>query len=84
MTFNYLKKETKKLIGMSSIILGSFLILEHIYTYGGIDLLDILGHEWLGIIFILIGILVANRWNNMKLNETIPYAKKKLKFIFSK
>ena len=76
---NYIKKEWKKLGSMSLIILGSFLLLEHIYTYGGIDLLDILGHEWFGIILIVLGVLFANRWGRLKFKEAVEYAKLKIK-----
>ena len=53
---NYITKEFKKLTSMAFIIIGAFLMLEHIYSYGGIHLLDFLGHEWIGIYFILTGI----------------------------
>ena len=39
---------------------GTFLLLEHIYTYGKINLLDILGHEWIGLISLFSGFLMIN------------------------
>jgi len=76
MNFNYIKKESKKLGSISLILVGSFLIIEHIYTYGGIHLLDILGHEWLGILFIVLGLLLANK--KFSDGNWIEYAKQKL------
>jgi len=78
----YIKKEWKKLGSICLILVGTFLLMEHIYSYGGIDLLDILGHEWFGILFILSGILISNRWGRMKLGGALSYAKLKLKSIF--
>jgi len=78
----YIKKEFKKLGSISLILIGSFLIIEHIYTYGGIQLLDILGHEWFGIILIIIGIICANQ--KFSDGNWIEYAKQKLKLIFKK
>ena len=71
----YLKKEFKKLGSMSLIGVGTFLILEHIYTYGFITLGDFLGHEWIGIVFIIFGILFANKkWDKSKHGTRINYA----------
>lgn len=67
MNFEYIKKEWKKLGSMSLIIVGTFLLLEHIYTYGFITLKDFLGHEWFGIILIICGIF----WANKKWSENV-------------
>lgn len=80
----YIKKEWKKLGSISLIGVGVFLLIEHIYTYGGIDLWDLLGHEWFGIVLILLGILVANRWGLLKMKEGLSYTWKKIKYIFVK
>lgn len=82
MTFEYIKKENKKLIGGGLILLGAFLEIQHIFTYGGIDLFDFFGHEVVGIIFIIAGLLVANRWGRLKFKEAIIYAKDKFKWMF--
>ena len=84
MSFEYIKKENKKLLGAGLIIIGAFLELQHIFTYGGIDLFDFFGHEVLGILFILSGLLVANRWGRLKFSEGITYAKDKWRYIFGK
>ena len=80
----YIKKEFKKLGSISLILVGVFLIVEHIYTYGGIDLFDILGHEWFGILFILTGVLTANKWRNLSFKEGINTAIEKIKYVFKK
>ena len=59
--------EYRKLGGMASIVLGGFLLLEHIYTWGGVDLDDFpFGHEWYGLGLIVFGfLLVARRGGEM-------------------
>ena len=83
---DYIKREWKKLGSISLIGVGAFLIIEHIYTYGGIELWDILGHEWAGIVFIIAGILCANKWGGWSEGGLTPlqYAKEKLKYIFKR
>jgi len=80
MKMEYIKKEFKKLTSISLIGVGCFLIIEHIYSYGYISLGDFFGHEWIGILFLVGGILLSNKkWSE---EETrIQYAKKKLKKI---
>ena len=80
----YIKIEFKKLGSISLILVGSFLLIEHIYTYGRIDLLDILGHEWFGILFIVAGVFFANNWGGMTFKDAKNDAIKKLKYIFNK
>ena len=52
-------KHTINLYGMGAILLGAFLLIEHIYSYGRLDFFDFFGHEWFGFLLILAGI-VAN------------------------
>jgi len=63
----FVKKEVKKLGSMSLIIVGGFLLLEHIYTYGYISLLDVLGHEWIGLILVISGFILAGEWSKERL-----------------
>ena len=77
----YIKKEFKKLGSMILIGVGSFLIIEHIYSYGGIDLWDILGHEWMGIVLIVAGVLTANRWGRLQAKEGMAYAVEKIRYV---
>jgi len=59
-------KYQKKLISASMILVGSFLLLEHLFVYEGFDLLDFWGHESLGIGMIIIAILLSTEWNQWK------------------
>jgi len=77
----YIKKEWKRLGSIITIGAGAFLIIEHIWTYGGIDLWDLLGHEWIGILLIIAGILTANRWGRLKLKEGLKYTYEKIKYL---
>lgn len=52
------KKYTKNLFGMGSIIIGAGLIVEHIYMWGAVSFYDFIGHEWLGFILIIVGIVL--------------------------
>lgn len=81
--FNYLKSENKKLFSIAFVLLGGFFIIEHIYTYGGIELGDLLGHEWFGFLFIIIGMLIANQGWKQELTP-FQYAWEKIKYIFKK
>lgn len=82
--YDYIKTEFKKLFGMILIISGAFLLLEHIYTYGGIDLFDFLGHELMGIILIILGCLLANRWGRTKLKDGLLLTWDKIKYVFGR
>lgn len=46
---------------MITIVTGSALLLEHLFTWGGFDLLDFQGHEYYGLILIIIGFAVSSR-----------------------
>ena len=41
---------------------GAGLIMEHLFTYDGFDLLDFAGHEYYGLAMILIGFLLSMKW----------------------
>ena len=82
MGLDYIKREWKKLGSMSLFGLGAFLILEHIYTYGFISLGDFLGHEWLGIVLLILGLIFANKkWSEKE--SRIQYAINKIKSLRS-
>ncbi len=72
----------EKLGSISLILVGAFLLIEHIYTYGFITLGDILGHEWIGIVLIIIGLICANKkWNKEEHGTKIDYALSKLRSV---
>lgn len=51
----------RRLFGTASVVLGAFLLAEHIYRFG-FEVYDVIGHEYLGLLFILIGIVLTIRW----------------------
>lgn len=57
----------KKPISATLIGGGSCLMLEHLFEYGGFDLLDFWGHEYLGAGLIVIGFLLSMKWNQWEL-----------------
>ena len=62
----------KKLVSGGMIVLGSFLLLEHLFQYDGFDLLDFIGHEYYGLAFIGAGFLLSMKWaqwNTMNLRN---------------
>ena len=46
----------RNLWGVFFVLSGAGLITEHIWTWGEFTFFDFIGHEWLGVLFILIGI----------------------------
>ena len=51
------KEYFKKLSGGGLIVLGTYLLIEHILVWGQLDFWDFFGHEWVGFILLIIGIL---------------------------
>lgn len=82
----YIKKESKKLrnIWWRFILFatGGFLIFQHYSDWGRLDFWDILGHEWLGIILVIIPIITMFKFKWTQDISPIQYAKKKIKYIF--
>lgn len=54
----------KKLVSGLLIIGGGFLILEHLFSFSGFDL-ELLGHEWYGLIMIIIALLLSMKWKQL-------------------
>ncbi len=61
------KEYSKNLFGMLFIGSGAFLIIEHIYMWGEFTFFDFIGHEWLGLFLIFVGIgLNIKFWRKTK------------------
>ncbi len=56
----------KKLVSAGLIVLGSFLMLEHLFEFGGFDLLDFIGHEYYGLGMVMAGFLLSMKWSQWK------------------
>ena len=57
-------KYYKKLVGGLFIVGGVFLVMEHLYAFGGFDL-EVLGHEWYGLAMIVLGIAMNLKWQQL-------------------
>ena len=57
-------KYAKKMISGMLIVSGSFLILEHLFNFGGFDI-EFLGHEYLGIALIGLAFLLSMKWKQL-------------------
>ncbi len=55
----------KKLISGLLIIGGCFLLLEHLFSFGGFDI-ELLGHEYYGIGMVISGFLLMLKWGQVK------------------
>jgi hypothetical protein len=56
----------KKPVSACLIMGGTGLILEHLFTFDGFDLLDFWGHEYVGGVMILAGLLVSTKWSQWR------------------
>ena len=56
----------RKLLSGFLIVGGSFLMLEHLFQYGGFDLLDFIGHEYYGLGMIIAAFLISTKWKQWK------------------
>lgn len=65
MTLNIIEliKTYHKPISAALIGGGTCLMLEHLFSYNGFDLLDIEGHETYGLIMIAVGFALSVKWN---------------------
>lgn len=52
----------KKLVSAGLIVLGSFLMLEHLFEFGGFDMLDVIGHEYYALAMIGTGFMLSMKW----------------------
>lgn len=72
MTYN------KKLLGVSTILLGSFLLIEHLWTWDEVAFFDFLGHEWLGFILIIFGIGLNINWDKKRYSKELISIKNRI------
>ena len=56
----------KKLVSGGMIVVGGFLLLEHLFQYGGFDLLDFIGHEYYGLALIGAAFLLSMKWDQWR------------------
>jgi hypothetical protein len=56
------KEYCKKPVSAALIMAGAGLLLEHLFTFGGFDLLDFWGHEYFGLALILTGFGISIKW----------------------
>ena len=56
----------RKVLSGLLIVGGSFLMLEHLFTFDGFDLLDWVGHEYYGLGMIIAGLLVSMKWGQWR------------------
>ena len=56
------KEYCKKPISTVLIVGGAGLLMEHLFEFGGFDLLDFAGHEYYGLAMILAGFLLSMKW----------------------
>ncbi len=58
----------RRLFGAALVVLGSFLLTEHIYRFG-FEFYDIIGHEYLGLALILAGVFLTMRWKRSTVED---------------
>ena len=63
--YSFDKKYIKKLLGGVCIVSGSFLLLEHLFTFGRFDI-EIIGHEYYGLALIVFGFLLNVDWKQVR------------------
>lgn len=64
--WNNFKEYCKKPISAALIMGGTGLMMEHLFTYDGFDMLDWWGHEYVGGLMILTGFLLSMKWGQWK------------------
>ena len=57
-------KYYKKLASGCLIVGGSFLLLEHLFQFGGFDI-ELFGHEIYGLLMIGLGFLILVKWGQL-------------------
>lgn len=53
------KQYYRQLCAAGCIVLGAFLLIEHLFRWGGFDFNDLIGHEYYGLALMIIGFIVG-------------------------
>ena len=61
-----LKPYYLKLVSLCLVTSGAVLIIEHIITFGGVDLFDWIGHCHYGLAMVIVGFLLSIKWGQWK------------------
>ena len=56
----------KKPVSACLIMGGTGLMLEHLFTFDGFDLMDFWGHEYVGLAMVISGLFVSMKWSQWK------------------
>lgn len=64
-------KYYRKLFGGGSILLGAYFVIEHIWNIGEFSFYDFIGHEWLGLLLIVVGILLNINFSKKNLSKEL-------------
>jgi len=59
------KKYYKKLASGGLIGVGTYLLIEHLFNFGGYDI-ELIGHEYYGLAMIIAGFLLSIKWGQLK------------------
>lgn len=62
--YSWSKPYWHKMVSCLLVVSGSFLILEHMYHFGGVDI-ELLGHEWLGLAMIILAFLLSMKYEQI-------------------
>lgn len=55
----------KKMVSFLLILGGGGLLLEHLFQFGGFDVCDFIGHEYLGLGMIITAFILSMKWKQM-------------------
>jgi len=74
MTSKYIGKTdwlyVRRLFASAMVVLGAFLLAEHLYRYG-FEYWDIIGHEYLGLGLIIGAVFLGMRWSSKEREDTL-------------
>jgi len=63
--YSWNRKYIRKLLGGVCILSGGFLLLEHLFVFGCYDI-EVIGHEYYGLVLIIFGFLLNVDWRQFK------------------